>query len=223
METLLESPPRQEQPAPRARKPSESEVTIDLKNPHRPLSYRVVRALKGSRPLDLEAFRYAEELDPVTRGHAEFLIECVEETAALNGFGRMMFENFVKEALLNRHQIAERSKGRTFRDIKAPLVILGLPRSGSTFLFNLLGATQRFRTLRNWETHKVASRRPVLFKKLEAAFLLKALHHFTPKLITLHEQRLEGPEECSKPLLNAFVSQMFPGLFHIPTSTTRTS
>jgi hypothetical protein len=69
----------------------------------------------------------------------------------------------------------------------------------------------------------VASRRPVLFKKLEAAFLLKALHHFTPKLITLHEQRLEGPEECSKPLLNAFVSQMFPGLFHIPTSTTRTS
>lgn len=91
-----------------------------------------------------------------------------------------------------------------------------LPRTGSSYLFNLLDSTRRFRTLQNWETHGVARKSPASFRKLEAAFLLKLRNYASPGFRTIHEIRLKGPEECTKPTLKCFASQAFPALFHIP-------
>jgi hypothetical protein len=190
--------------------------TIDLKNPHRPLTYRLVRSLKKPRKIDLNKLKYAEYLDSTTRENGEFLLNCFHETAHLNGFGQVILEQFVNEVLLNNYQINRQLRERTFPAIKAPTFILGMPRTGSTYLFNLLGATRHFRTLRSWETHKVASKRPVPVKKMESHLQIKLLHHFAPGMRTIHEQRVEGPEECSKMLLSRFVSQMFPTMFHLP-------
>ena len=205
----LETTPANPSPAPEA-------PTIDLRNPHRSLSYRLVRSLKKPRLIELDRLKYAEHLDPAMRQDCEFLLRCVHETARLNGFGQGVFEQFVKETLLNNYQIKRRLEHSSFPAIKAPIFILGMPRTGSTYLFNLLGATDNFRTLRNWETHKVASKRPVLVKRIQALAQIKFTHHFAPSMRTIHEQRVEGPEECTKMLLGRFVSQMFPALFHIP-------
>jgi hypothetical protein len=134
----------------------------------------------------------------------------------LNAFGSLMVESMVKEILQNRYQITERFREETFAPIKDPIFILGLPRTGSTYLFNLLGATRSFRTLTHWETHAVASKNPAWLKKLHAAMLLKLMHHLAPGFRTIHEIRLAGPEECTKPLLDCFVSQSLPSIFHIP-------
>jgi hypothetical protein len=153
---------------------------------------------------------------PTTRENCEFFLECVDESADLNKLGRIMVENLVKEIIQNHHQISLRLQESSFPAIKDPVIILGLPRTGSSYLFNLLGSTQVFRTLRHWETHKIASRKPAFMKKLEAVLMLKLMHHLSPGFRTVHEIRLEGPEECTKPLMNCFVSQSFPTLFHIP-------
>ncbi len=190
--------------------------TIDISRPHRSLVARMVETMRKPRKIVLGSFDHANSLDPTTRANGEFLLECIEETAELNGLGSLMIENMVKEILRNHHQVAERFRVETFAPIKDPIFILGLPRTGSTYLFNLLGATGKFRTLTHWETHDVASRKPVLLKKAQAAFLLKLMHHLSPGFRTVHEIRLEGPEECTKPILDCFVSQSFPSILHIP-------
>ena len=190
--------------------------TINLEKPYRSLFHRLVTSLGEPKRFSLGDLRYNEHLDPITRENGEFLLECINDTADLNNFGQQIVRNFFKEVLLNNYQISKRLKAGPFPPVKSPIVILGPPRTGSTYLFNLLGSTHTFRTLRNWETHKPASKRPDLFKKIEARFLLKLQHHLAPGLRTIHEQRLEGPEECSKQLLCSFVSQMFPALFHVP-------
>lgn len=190
--------------------------TIDISRPHRSLVARMVETMRKPRKIVLGSFAHADSLDPTTKAKGEFLLECIEETAELNGLGSLMIENMVKEILRNHHQVAERFRVETFAPIKDPIFILGLPRTGSTYLFNLLGATRKFRTLTHWETHDVASRKPVLLKKAQAAFLLKLMHHLSPGFRTVHEIRLEGPEECTKPILDCFVSQSFPSILHIP-------
>jgi Sulfotransferase family len=190
--------------------------TIDLSHPHRSMVARMVETLRKPRRIELDSLKHADSLDLVTKGNCAFLLKCIEESAELNAVGSLLIENMVKEILLNHHQVAERFKVETFPSIKDPIFILGLPRTGSTYLFNLLGASQRFRTLTHWETHGVASRTPAFLKRMQAAFLLKLMHHLSPGFRTVHEIRLEGPEECTKPVLDCFVSQAFPSILHIP-------
>jgi hypothetical protein len=190
--------------------------TINLQRPYRSLPHRLVERFGKPKWFCLEDLKFNEHLDAETRRNGEFLLSCIRETADLNGLGRVLVKNFYKEVLLNNYQITQRQKAEPVAPIQKPIMILGPPRTGSTYLFNLLGATRAFRTLRNWETHKPASRKPNSIKRIEALMLLKMQHRLAPGLRTMHEQRLEGPEECTKLLLNSFVSQMFPALFHIP-------
>lgn len=177
---------------------------------------RMVETLRKPRKPDLDSLRYADSLDSTTKRNCAFLLDCMEESAELNGIGSLLIGNMVKEILRNHHQVAERFKGETFPAIKDPVFILGLPRTGSTYLFNLLASTRRFRTLKHWETYDLASRKPAPVKRMEAGMLLKLMHHLAPGFRTIHEIRLEGPEECTKPLLDCFVSQSFPSILHIP-------
>lgn len=190
--------------------------TIDLSHPHRSTVARMVGTLRKPRRMALDGMKHADALDATTRGNCEFLLECIGESAELNSLGSLLFENMVREILRNHHHVAGRFRAETFPEIREPVFILGLPRTGSTYLFNLLGATQRFRTLRHWETHGLADRKSAALKGTQAAFLLKLMHHLAPGFRTVHEIRLEGPEECTKPLLDCFVSQSLPSILHIP-------
>ena len=190
--------------------------TIDLDDPHRSLLGRTIESLKPPETLNLGSMKYAGSLNPDIRACGEFLLECIEETAELNHLGHWMVQNMFTEILQNHHQVASRFETGALPPVKAPVFILGLPRTGSTYLFNMLGATEPFRTMRHWETQKIASRKPDFLKRFDAAVMLKVMHHLSPGFRTVHEIRLDGPEECTRPLLNGFVSQSFPGIFHIP-------
>lgn len=190
--------------------------TIDINHPHRSLLGRIIEAMPEPKPVRLSSMRYVDELSPNVRSAGEFLLECIYDTAELNNMGHWMVRSMFSEILLNHHQVAERFRTETYAEVQVPVFILGLPRTGSTFLFNILGATDRFRTMRHWETQVVASRKPDVLKRFEAAMMLKVMHHLSPGFRTVHEIRLDGPEECTRSLMNCFVSQSFPGIFHIP-------
>jgi hypothetical protein len=190
--------------------------TIDLSNPHRSILGRLIEASGKPDITDLSAMKYVESLEPATRAAGEFLLECIHDTAELNHMGSWMVKNIFEESLQNHHQIATLCQSEKLPVIKAPVFILGLPRTGSSYLFNLLGNTQYFRTMRHWETQKIAGRKPDFLKRLEAAAMLKLMQHLSPGFRTVHEIRLDGPEECTRLLLNCFVCQSFPNIFHIP-------
>ena len=190
--------------------------TIDLRNPHQSFIGRTIEAVARPKSLDLASVRHLECLDETTRKNCEFFLECIDESAELNKLGQIMVQGLVKEVIQNHRQISQRLREDQFPAIEAPIFILGLPRTGSTFLFNLLGSSGVLRMLRQWETLKICSRKPAFMKMFEAALMLKLMHHLSPGFRTVQELRLKGPEECTKPLMNCFVSQSFPTLFHIP-------
>lgn len=121
---------------------------------------------------------------------------------------------YVRSYLRRRPETAERPLGR-------PLVITGLPRTGTTLLHNLLAQDPRHRFLRLWEAlHPVP---PEEDDELdEAALVAKAekwlerLYALAPDFRSVHPLEPRGPEECDRLLQNAFASQHFVDMFDAP-------
>ena len=92
--------------------------------------------------------------DPGFREGLERLIDSVEREARINDMGRAMFDGQTVMLLTRRLEIEDWYARRPEIDeeeIVAPLLVLGLPRTGSTALHALLGEDPAVRTMRNWE------------------------------------------------------------------------
>jgi hypothetical protein len=88
---------------------------------------------------------------------ARLAVQCraIEEDAGLNALGRLgVFANLLRyaenrlrfEDLLGRHpEILE-------TPIERPIIVAGMPRTGTTHLLNLIGADDRLRSLPYWES-----------------------------------------------------------------------
>ena len=190
--------------------------TIDIHHPHRSALGRLIECLPSPRPLKLDKMKHVDALPPEVRKAGEFLLESIEDTAELNKMGRWMVKSIYEEAIQNHLQVAQRLASQPHAEIRRPVFVLGLPRTGSTYLFNMLGATGAFRTMTHWESQKVASRKPDFLRRFEADLMLKVMHRLAPGFRTIHEILLDGPEECTRPVMNCFVTQSLPGIFHIP-------
>jgi hypothetical protein len=73
------------------------------------------------------------------------------------GLGRMlMFGDCVRHAVnrLRIHDLLRRHPEILDVEITAPVIVIGLPRSGTTHLVNLLAADTRFRSLPLWESYE---------------------------------------------------------------------
>lgn len=86
-----------------------------------------------------------------------FYIECVEEDAHYTTMGRFNTFNSLVRYLVQRSRLealyAEHPEIDEL-EIERPLIIAGLPRSGTTHLLNLIGADPRLRALRRWESQE---------------------------------------------------------------------
>lgn len=104
------------------------------------------------------------------------------------------------------------------RPLGSPLVITGLPRTGTTLLHNLLAQDPRHRFLRLWEAlHPVPPEEDDDVD--EASLVAKAerwverLYSAAPGFRAVHPLTPRGPEECDRLLQNAFASQHFVDMF----------
>ncbi|CAI5530209.1 unnamed protein product [Closterium sp. Naga37s-1] len=85
------------------------------------------------------------------------LLKGLEEEARLSAFGRILIWNDVQRLLRYRLHLEDTRRQQPEIEeekIEAPVCILGLPRTGTTFLFNLLALdTSLFRSPLTWEVH----------------------------------------------------------------------
>ena len=84
----------------------------------------------------------------------ETLVRSADREARFTTMGRAAFDAQIVGLLSNRLQVEHWYHMHPEIDeqkIKAPLIGLGLPRTGSTALSNLLAADPAVRTIRNWE------------------------------------------------------------------------
>ncbi|WP_435226599.1 sulfotransferase family protein [Streptomyces sp. Tue6028] len=152
----------------------------------------------------------------------EVLLESLHKTVDdLSSYGRTCARGMPLGALENRLHPTENA--RIHPDIERtavqePIFILGLPRSGTTLLHNLLALHPALRAPLFWELQSPATPRGEeeedLIRKCRAG--LDVQHEKTPGFRSIHMQAAEGPEECTWLLMNELRSFLFVFCFDVP-------
>jgi len=162
--------------------------------------------------------------DQSFREPLRLLLGDLDREGALHTFGRFYVRAFFAGLLRNRLQLEDwwrRHPEILEGEIRAPLFILGLPRTGTTLMQNLLSADPRARFLRFWEAAEPCPppSRDTFASDPRRAFYaqwLRRLDYLSPHLRAMHEFELEGPEECYALLSNTMVGVHFHWIYDAP-------
>jgi len=130
------------------------------------------------------------------------LIKSLKEEANLTLFGSLAVIYLLNSQLKTRSAINEFLKEKEAPTLSPPLFIMGLPRSGTTFLFHLLGQDPSHRSPRFWEILHLS---PFSYKdsKLKRKtirrtnFELSLFNRLVPEMRLLHPIFSDFPEECT--------------------------
>ena len=156
-----------------------------------------------------------------------FLGSCSAESS-LGFIGRAATRWDVVRFLSNllRMQAAEQADpGIENQEIKRPIFITGLPRSGTTFLHRLMMADQRNRAPLVWQTiypYPELGVRPDARDQRVARVTrqLRAFEFLAPEFRGLHPLDATSPQECSEINAHVFRSLRFDSNYHIPSYRT---
>jgi hypothetical protein len=162
--------------------------------------------------------------DPSFRDGLERLGRAVLATADLNPVGEAAFEGQVKGHLANRLRVTDWH--RTHPEVgdevvRAPIVITGLPRTGTTALSHLLACDPGNRSLLGWEAGRSVPpprtetywRDPRLTAAREASGMMDLLN---PGFKAIHHDPPDKPTECVVLFAQQFQSAIYPTEFTIP-------
>jgi Sulfotransferase family len=153
------------------------------------------------------------------------LLDAFDRESGANDMGRfVMYRNFVR-LLSNRLKIQrDLADHPGIRDveIRRPLVILGMPRTGTTLLHNLLACDPNARSIRLWEglfpspppDPATEESDPRVAKAVSFA---KRAHALAPELSAVHRLNPTGPEECLWLFEHTFADLSFELRAHVPT------
>lgn len=158
------------------------------------------------------------------RAPMDALLKSLEEEAHLTLMGRILARRDVFVLLCNRLQIVDAFRRHPEIEkevIHEPLFIVGLSRSGTSILHELLTQDRRHRTLLSWEarypcpspeeeTYESDSRIRL------AHFELTLWPRMVPAYQAMHEMGGRIPAECGDITCNAFLGDHLPALHQVP-------
>jgi len=153
------------------------------------------------------------------------LLDDFEADDGLGFVGRLAVRLTVVEGLVNRLRIQkalERHPEILDVPIRAPVFVIGMPRTGTTLLHNLLAQDPAGRAPRLWELDSPwpldapEPGRPD--PRIEATRRrLAMLYRFSPaSAAVIHEFRAEDPEECHHLFRNSMATQSFRAFADVP-------
>jgi hypothetical protein len=154
------------------------------------------------------------------------LIRALDDEAHLGLLGRVAAKTQIVRLLANRLRIcdvARRSPGVLEQPVERPLVVVGLPRTGTTHLHNLLAEHPDLRFLPYWESEEpvlAASERAATGEPdpriARAAAGLAQIDAVMPLFRAMHEMTAEGPHEEIALLAMEFATPLFDAQYHVP-------
>lgn len=154
----------------------------------------------------------------------EILVDSADREANLNDAGRAALDGQVVMLLSRRLEIEDwytRHPEIDEQEIVAPLMVLGLPRTGSTALHCLLGEDPAVRVMQNWEcmapcpppeaaTYKTDPRIAIM------EGYMKQRDQLTPRMKQMLPSSAISPTEDQVTMGFDFTSQFFQASFRIP-------
>ena len=165
----------------------------------------------------LDDFGEGEFVEALSR-----LLEACHREARLSVIGKMALRSDVVRILCNRLLLArdrQRHAPIAQQEIRDPVFIVGLPRSGTTLLHILLATDPAHRAPMTWEVMSpsppTSEERPERIK--QAARNLAALRWLAPTFETVHTTGAELPQECVSLMSPTFLSDQFDTMYNMPT------
>ena len=214
-----------------------------FERPHRPTGLRIAnhagwvlqRARPGALSLDPEELVATarvragrHDLDLTRPGTASFaeplevLAQSLDHEADLTPAGRYFAREQLLTSLANRIGLTEvlaDDGGIATSDLAPAIVIVGLPRSGTTFLQHLLARDPAHRSLHHWEAaHPAAPRSPTADLAAQRAMdrSLRLLDYLAPDARVLHPVATREPTECVTLFSNSFASLELATMHQVP-------
>jgi len=137
----------------------------DLRAPQLNDAQRAARDYVATLDIELDAEQLMEEArdrtgcddfgDPGFRARLDATLAAVEADTGLIGIGRLAVQQRVRRLLTSRLLVEDLVRRRPeilAIELPAPIIVIGLPRSGTTHLVNLMAADERLRSLPYWES-----------------------------------------------------------------------
>jgi len=152
------------------------------------------------------------------------LVASADEEAGFNAMGRAAFDAQIVDLLANRLQVEHwytQHPEIDEQEIVAPLIGLGLPRTGSTALSCLLAEDPAVRSIRNWEAQwpcpPPTTETQFTDARIErAASTLARRHQLFPRMKMMVPSTATSPTECQTFMGYDFKSQLFQASGRIP-------
>lgn len=154
--------------------------------------------------------------DPSFRSGLDMMLKSLNEEAQLSETGKGLFANRIVESLGNRLTLeayCRRFPAILEERIDNPIVIVGLPRTGTTMLHRILACDARFYTANFWEVRfpspfphaqPGAADPRIAAAKAEVSMMVEAM----PELLAMHPLDAELPDEEVILMEHSFLSAM---------------
>jgi hypothetical protein len=223
-------------------KPSEDrQMAVHIDDLGRPRLPFALRALNAARPivdrlvsLDLDDLLAAASRktglsdygDPGFREPLGVLLEAFERDAHLSSVGRIASRGLVLQLLANRLRIEDlfrRHPEIEQERVERPIIIAGLPRTGTTHLHNLISQDPSLRSLPYWESLEPVpdprakpgadGRDP---RVVRCAKGLALVHRVMPLFPLMHEMTPDARHEEIQLLAIAFSTMLFESSYFVP-------
>jgi hypothetical protein len=163
--------------------------------------------------------------DDSFREPLEVLLDSIQREAHLHTVGwHLMLRQIIRRLSIRLEMQAywKRYPETLENVIARPLFIVGLPRTGTTFLFNLLAQDPAHRWLSNWEAlSPLPPRKPGPDdRRCRATRANRMLNWLVPDMRRKHAFAADNPSECFHLLLTTFESEIMPFIIDLPTYQT---
>lgn len=157
--------------------------------------------------------------DPQIATRLTVLADSIEREASLHRMGRFLIRNYLSQLLKTRLLLEQSWKGTKSNGdgaIRAPIFITGIPRSGSTFLHELLAADPGNRILAAWEMLEPIGNNAAL-RKWKTGFSLWVFRRLARGADAVHPLRANSPHECVSLHSYTLLSREFGTMLRVPT------
>jgi hypothetical protein len=160
---------------------------------------------------------------PAAREGLRHLITAIDADSQLTFFGKVSLRWDMIRLLRNAQHIedAQRDLAIATAPVQAPIFVLGLPRSGTTFLHSLLAEDRDNQVPRNWQMIYPGKRpddfNPQTDRRARAVDKqLKLFAGLAPGFAGMHPITADSPQECSEITAHVFQSLRFDTTFRVP-------
>ncbi|MGB1140118.1 MAG: sulfotransferase, partial [Halioglobus sp.] len=152
------------------------------------------------------------------------LVDGLSDEAQLSQVGRIVAHYNLVDHLCVRLRLIDYRKHRpevAQQFIERPVFILGLPRTGTTILFELLGQDPAMRSPASWEVAKplpppIANTYNNDKRRRQVARLLPVMEKLAPGFRRIHAVDAHLPQECVYLLASHFMSEQFAYMYNLP-------